>query len=227
MDLRHPAVLQYVDLGGYRALVGVAYGHWQRPDEAVPEGFTGDEDVWHTHDLPEMVERLTRNQPWYVRWITSRRAASWGGPDGRTQLAMLHVWLWSPSPDGVFANYNPALPYIRAGLPPEWARPGGVPGARAIGLLAPDACGALIGRTRRLIRADRAQREALLEVCHGTASQIAGALDRGADGDALNWIAANAWLGLLESAGAILTPEQRMALGAMREGGPLGHGHTQ
>ena len=41
-----------------------------------------------------------------------------------TRLAMVHAWIWTPNPDGVFAADNWALPYVRLGLPaPERVDP--------------------------------------------------------------------------------------------------------
>ena len=114
-------------------------------------------DEWHVHDMPELIERLTRHQSRLVRHIARRRMEALGmtGEDGRPDLAMLHVWLWSDHPDGMFANYNPALPYLRAGLPTSWAHRGDYAAARGIDLLNEGACDRAAGRTRRFLGADQ------------------------------------------------------------------------
>ena len=157
IELKRPSVLQYIQVGGRRVLVGVTYGRLQRPGDPLPDGFAGSADEWHVHDMPELIERLTRHQSRLVRHVAGRRMEALGmtGEDGRPKLAMLHVWLWSDHPDGMFANYNPTLPYLRAGLPTSWARPGDYAAARGIDLLNEGACDRAAGRTRRFLGADR------------------------------------------------------------------------
>jgi hypothetical protein len=220
VDLNHPAVLQYIRVGDRRVLVGVAYGRWQRRGDPLPEGFAGDSDRWHVHDMPRLVQQLTRHASWYVRWAAERRLQSGavGGPDGRTQLAMLHVWLWSDNPDGIFANRNPALPYLRAGLPAEWARSGGYAAARGIQLLAPDGCSEGVARMGHLIGIDRTQEEALAASCAQAARVVAAARERGFSADTLNAVAAQAWRAHARQALATLTPDQRQELAHLVDG---------
>src|SRR5688572_24670144 len=115
-DPAHPSTLQYALVNGRRVLVGVAYTVYQRPGEAVPEGFTGSGDHWHVHDVEALARELTRDRP-LLGWIVDRRAdrGKLGAGDGRTQLSMVHAWVWSENPQGVFASDNLALPYLRAG----------------------------------------------------------------------------------------------------------------
>src|SRR5687767_7172477 len=54
LDLNRPGTLQYAHIDGKRVLVGVAYNVYQREDEALPDGFAGDADVWHVHDVPRL-----------------------------------------------------------------------------------------------------------------------------------------------------------------------------
>ena len=42
-----------------------------------------------------------------------------GAAGGGARLAMLHAWIWSPNPGGMFAADNWAIPYIRLGLTPD------------------------------------------------------------------------------------------------------------
>lgn len=170
VDLLRPAVLQYVELGGYRALVGVAYARRMAEGEPLPEGFAGDADVWHEHDFTAL---------------------------GEGRIAMLHAWLWAPSPDGVFAERNPALPYIRAGLPPEWAQPDGEASARGVALLVPGACrrlGALAGRRAGAERGAR-----LRDACDDGALRVSMALAEGVWADELNAVAAEAWTAFISA----------------------------
>lgn len=220
-DLLHPAVLQYVVMGDRRVLVGVAYGRWQRPGDSLPEGFAGNSDQWHVHDIPELIRHLTRTRSWLVRRATSVGLGNgrWTGPDGRTDLAMVHVWLWSDNPEGVFANYNPALPYLRAGLPPAWARSGDYDAARGMTLLVPGGCAAITGRLSRLT-SDRADRTAAWRsTCAEAAVTLSAAQRQGIQGDELNAVAAGAWDGLMGTVVASLSAAERENLRQLRESG--------
>lgn len=207
LDLFRPAILQYVRVGGERVLVGVAYGQWRRPGEPLPDGFTGAEDQWHSHDLTALAQDLMGLRAGVVRSVArGRSGALRGGADGPGQLAMLHAWLWSYNPDGVFANRNPALPYMRAGIPEVWADPDDQAAPRAIGLLIPGACRALLHRLERMAGAGPFPASALAEPCDDAAERVRMALRAGAGGDAFNAIAASAWLNFLESAREALAP---------------------
>lgn len=64
---------------------------------------------------------VTEGRP-LLRWLTERRIAR-----GRTQwdaerpeLTMVHARVWLDNPDGVFAQDDRVIPYVRVGLPAEW-----------------------------------------------------------------------------------------------------------
>lgn len=229
VDLNRPAVLQYVVVGDRRILAGVTYGHWQRPGAPRPEGFAGTEDRWHTHNIESLVRRFTERESGLMRWVVDRSldAGRWRGPGGRTELAMVHVWLWSKNPEGIFANYNPSLPYLRAGLPHAWARAGDHAAARGIELLRPEACAGAIRRFSWAMKADSAQRRALGERCGRAAGEVASARQRGLGGDALNFAAAEAWHTLAREAMGSLTPAQLRTASTLRRAaaGREGHEH--
>jgi hypothetical protein len=228
VDLARPAVLQYIVVGERRLLVGVTYGHWQRPGAPMPEGFAGDADRWHAHDIESLVRRFTERESGLVRWVVDRSLArgQWRGSGGRTELAMLHVWLWSANPDGIFANYNPTLPYLRAGLPSAWARAGDHAAARGIELLRPESCREAVRRFSWVVKADDGQRRTLEAACGRAAGDLASARQRGLAGDSLNSAAAESWHTLARYAFGALGPEQLRAaarLGRIAAGGE-GHG---
>jgi hypothetical protein len=227
VDLNRPAVLQYIKVGDRRVLVGVAYGHWQRPGDPFPRGFAGDSDSWHLHDMPALERRLSRHAPWYIRWAVDRRIQSGkvGGPDGRTQLAMVHAWIWSDNPDGMFANDNPALPYLRNRLPPAWARPHDHAAAMGIQLLLPQACPAALARMDRVVGTDDSQRSAMSRACTAAAGEVSAARARGLAGDSLNAIAAGAWTHYAGVLLADLTPGQRGELRALKGTMKMEGGH--
>ncbi len=89
-SLDRPDHLMFAPLNGEQKLVGIAFAYRGAVGGVTPEGFDGDQDVWHDH--PQLA-----------------------GP-GQT-LTMLHVW-FVPSPDGPFAGHNPWLPYWAVGLEP-------------------------------------------------------------------------------------------------------------
>lgn len=221
VDLARPAVLQYAVVGDRRVLVGVTYGHWQVPGAPMPEGFAGPDDRWHTHDLESMVRRFAERRSGLVRWAANQSvdAGRWRGPDGRTELAMLHVWLYSKNPEGIFSNYNPSLPYLRAGLPASWARAGEHATARGIELLRPESCRNAVRRFAWVVRADRSQRETLSRRCGEAAGDIQQARTRGLAGDSLNVAAASVWRRLAQEALATLSPNQRATAGTLSESG--------
>lgn len=227
VDLLRPPVLQYVKVGERRLLVGVAYGAWQRPGATAPEGFVGSDDRWHSHDMPELVRQLTRHQPWYIRAGADAGLATgrFSGPDGRTELVMLHLWLWSPNPDGLFANYNPALPYLRAGLPPEWADAGDYAAARGMELLLPDACETMTDRMGRLLDGATAREQGWRSGCDRAATRLHLGWQQGARAEALNAISAAAWQEFTRGVAAGLSEAERSELGRLREGDMEGTAH--
>lgn len=84
-----PPVLMFAPVDGKPRLVGAAYAYLHPTRAAMPEGFDGRADHWHSHD------DLT-NVP------------------GK-HLVMTHVW-FVDAPGGPFARYNPWLPFLAAGL---------------------------------------------------------------------------------------------------------------
>lgn len=213
-DPARPSTLIYAELGGEHRLVGVAYTVYQRPGEPVPEGFAGDADRWHVHDVADLGRILLADRP-VVRWLFERRVARGriGAGDGRTALAMVHVWLID-NPDGPFANRNPALPYLRFGLPAEWAD--GEPAARGVALLRPGACAAHVDRIEQLARLERRQVKSLGRACDQAAAAVVEARVSGLPGPALNAVAADAWLGYARALEDALSPEQSRRLAAVR-----------
>jgi len=209
LDLSRPSTLQYATLGGRRVLVGVAYTVYRRPDQAVPEGFAGAADHWHTHDVAKMARAFVADRP-LLRWVVNRRIerGKLGAGDGKTLLTMVHAWVWLDNPDGLFAQQHRALPYLRAGLPAAWAQGTGVDAAQGVALLAPGACPPEVSRTDRMARLDRRQERELTAACEGASAAVRSALSRDRSAATVNAAAAEAWTGFQAAQARILTREQ-------------------
>lgn len=233
-DITEPSTLQYFDVNGTRVLTGVAYTVYRSPDQPLPEGFVGEADEWHVHNLLTTSMAVTEERP-LVRWITNRRIEK-----GRTQwsrdrpeLTMVHAWVWLENPDGVFAQDHRAIPYLRAGLPLTLAEDASAEAAYGVALLDENACDEEVRRTNFLAAASWRQRRDLTRACEAAATLVrsarASALrdeDPGGDdtatarihaGAGLNAAARTAWLGYVARRTEILTAEQAARLDVMIE----------
>jgi hypothetical protein len=116
LDLTHPPILQYAVIAGRLRLVGVAY---LQPLDSVfrLDRIPGAERGWHVHGA------------------LSTTAHS------HAPHAMVHAWIWSENPDGLFGVFHRGLPYLRLGLDPSAARLGTDPAAGyGLSLLIPETC---------------------------------------------------------------------------------------
>lgn len=214
LDLTRPATLQYALIDGKRVLVGVAYNVYQRPEEALPEGFAGSADHWHVHDMPSLARTLVNDRP-LLRRIVNRRIEQGkvGAGAGRTQLTMVHAWVWSENPDGIFAHQHRALPYLRAGLPAEWAATGDLDAAWGTSLLK-DGCQREMKRLDLLAKLSDAQEQAIKRACARAAERVRAAPRTSAA--AFNQAAGDAWRDLSALQDRLLTPEQKKEVGDRR-----------
>jgi hypothetical protein len=131
-DPAHPSVLIFAPVDGRAALVGAAYAYLHPTRAAMPEGFDGAADHWHTHDdLTDVPEK---------------------------HLVMTHLW-FVDAPGGPFARYNPSLPFLAAGLAPVEV-PADAAGARRVREVAL-ALALITAPPRALERAERAAGPAL------------------------------------------------------------------
>ncbi len=103
-DPAHPPVLTYLRTPeGYR-FTGVAFVRILLPGEDTPRWpYPG---AWHDHSGSVDEETLALNP----------HAGPHAGTD-EPRLAMLHAWVGLENPDGVFAQDNWAVPFVRLGLP--------------------------------------------------------------------------------------------------------------
>lgn len=218
LDLAMPSTLQYATIEGRLTLIGVAFTVYQHPGEDVPEGFAGSSDYWHTHDVVKLAGMLTGNRP-LLRWVIDRRIARGkvGGGNGRTQLAMVHAWVWLENPAGVFAERHLALPFLQSGLPVSWADGASENAAWGIATLQPGMCKVELDIIREIAGADREQRKELAAACEGVRLKVRQAIDHGSSAAALQQVADSAWSGFLAQRDRVLTPQQLERLAAMVE----------
>ena len=109
IEAEHPEFLTYISVSGKPKLVGLAYALPLLPGEPVPDLPAG-KNAWHDHfrsiDDETMVPHHHHT----------------GTADDEPRITMLHVWIWAPNPDGIFAADNWAIPYMRLGMtPPDQA----------------------------------------------------------------------------------------------------------
>lgn len=122
-----PPILTYVTIDGRPVLAGVAYALPLSPGETPPR--FPEAGTWHDHSASVNEESLLIAPLSHAQAHADAGAARAAAP----RLAMLHAWLWSANPDGVFAQDNWALPWLRLGVePPEPVDP---VAARALSLL--------------------------------------------------------------------------------------------
>lgn len=211
LDMARPSTLQYATVGGRKVLVGVAYTYYRRPGEPLPDGFAGAGDVWHTHDVTRLARAATAERP-LLRAIVDRRIRRGrvGAGDGRTLLTMVHAWVWSQNPDGMFAGQHRGLPYLRAGLPASHAAGASEAAAMGVSLLAPDGCTDEVRRTDRLAGLSPGQSRDLRRACDRQAEAVRASST--ASAAALNAAADGAWTAYLAERDRILRPEQRQRM---------------
>ncbi|MDQ6635264.1 MAG: hypothetical protein M3Z10_10980 [Gemmatimonadota bacterium] len=103
-DAATPSVLMYVRINGVPTLVGVAYTALLGPGASVPT-FSAAKPFWHEHNgtvVEESFPLVGHTSP--------------PGPD-EAHLAILHAWVWTDNPEGLFTTDNWSLPFVRAGVP--------------------------------------------------------------------------------------------------------------
>jgi hypothetical protein len=98
-----PSVLIYINVAGEPRLAGVAYTKLLVGQDSAPAfPFAG---AWHEHSGAVNEESLPMHH-----------VHSGGMATDSPRLSILHAWLFTPNPDGVFATDNWALPLARVGV---------------------------------------------------------------------------------------------------------------
>jgi hypothetical protein len=223
LDFRRPSNLMYTMIDGKRTLTGVTFNVRLRDGEAMPEGFAGRADRWHAHDMLRAIEAALQDRP-ILKWL----ANGWidanyrNKGDDRGRIAMIHVWLGIENPDGVFADHNRIVPYLKMGLPAAHAAGASMAAAHGIDMATPNGCKELIDGRLWIANAPARTARALHATCRTEADRIRAALrlppaelNRVAAAAAQRWNAA--WA-------SALTPTQRARIAAMTEHGSRTHG---
>lgn len=103
LDFEKPSTLTYLNIDGRWKLTGVAYTYPVKASEQAP-GLPLQDMKWHIHSGSLEKE---------AHGIHSKGLPK---EEQQTVLAMVHAWVWSDNPDGLFAADNWALAYERLGL---------------------------------------------------------------------------------------------------------------
>lgn len=98
-----PSVLTYILVDGKPRLAGVGYTKLLVKGQSLPD-FAPARGHWHEHN-GSIVEESFRGHD------------ESPAVDGAPRLAILHAWIWTPNPDGLFVTDNWTLPFARLGLP--------------------------------------------------------------------------------------------------------------
>lgn len=157
LSVEHPAILSYLRIDGEPVLTGVAYARPVGAGEAPPDFILP--GLWHFHTGSIDEETLILNPE-----------AMHHSPEDQPRLAMFHAWIWTENPDGLFAQDNWALPFLRLGLPlPPRTPP---QAGKALFLLSDGVAyyARLIDIAGEPDEADRAQVKAVLERYHAQAA---------------------------------------------------------
>lgn len=201
IDAGQPEVLTYADVGGTPRLLGVAYAVPLLAGEQPPAHPVG-RDAWHDHSrtLDDETVLPMHHMP--------------GAGEG-ARVAMLHAWIWSPNPAGMFAADNWAIPYIRLGLTPDLTHAGAV--AKALSLASGGR--AYVERAIHAAARPRDDERRRVTVALDRAEALATAAVRGIRGPDVDAPAAatlaSAWAGLWLAVDAALGADARHRLSTL------------
>lgn len=223
IDFAQPSNLMYTEIGDRRVLTGVAYTVRLGPGEPVPVGFDGPNDKWHVHDFERAIAAALQDRP-ILRWLANgwidRNYRDKG--DNRGRVAMVHAWVTLPNPDGVFADYNRTLPYLKLGLPVAFAEGASVEAAKGLHLATATGCKDGIDGALWIGNAGGKAAKRIRAACAAAAAHVREGLASG-DKDRINAMGEHGWMMFDAAWNRELTPTQRARIAAMNEHGE-GHG---
>jgi hypothetical protein len=218
IDFSRPSNLMYTDIGGKKVLTGVAFIVRLADGEPVPEGFAGTADHWHVHDFLRAVDAALVDRPvlkWVANWWLDANFRNKG--DNRGRLAMAHAWVTLPNPDGVFADQNRTIPYLKLGLPIVYADGASLAAAQGLNLATSNGCRELIDGRLWIANVQGRTADHLRQRCAAEADIVRGAIT--APPARLNAVAEAAWRRFDTEFAASLTPDQRARVAALAEHG--------
>jgi len=227
LDFARPSNLMYTEIGGRMVLTGVSFNVRLAPGERLPEGFAGRADEWHVHDFEKAIAAATETRP-MLRWL----AQGWidanyrNKGDDRGRVAMVHAWVTLPNPDGVFADYNRTLPYMKLGLPVAWSEGASKDAARGLHLATAKGCADVLDGAIWIADTGRAKAKQLRAACAEAAAHVRQGLAAGTKQQA-NTVAEHGWAMFTQARDRILTAAQKARIAALTEHGPdaSAHGH--
>jgi len=175
LDPARPPVLEYADIGGRPALVGVAYAALVT-DTAMPGGLPVPPEAWHTHAGKVDEES-------FILAHAGVHAAHQHlfGP----RVAVVHAWIWLDNPAGLFETDNWALPFARLGL----VAPTGISAdaGRGLSLAVGGGGGRSFGTLIRISgRPDSAEQARLAVILDSAGAALAARVRSGASGAAVS-----------------------------------------
>jgi hypothetical protein len=218
LDFTRPSNLMYTNIGGKQVLTGVTFNVRLADGEAVPEGFAGKADRWHVHDMLRAIEAALKDRP-FLRWL----ANSWidatyrDKGDDRGRLAMVHVWLGVENPDGIFADHNRVVPYLKLGLPASHADGASMAAAHGLALATDTGCADTVDGKIWIANVPNKTAKALRSACRAEAAIVQQELR--SSPARLNAAAEAAWRRFDAKWQAALTPEQHHRIAQMTEHG--------
>ena len=219
LDFARPTNLMYTTIGGKRVLTGVAFTVRVGQGEAVPEGFAGSADHWHVHDFEKAIGAALRDRP-VLRWLANEwlDAHYRSKGDNRGRIAMVHAWVTLPNPDGIFADHNRTIPYLKLGLPAAFADGASEDAARGLNLATEGGCKAAMDGRLWIANVPAKVSKALHAQCAAGAYRVRAAIVRGSP-LAINSAGEAAWRAFGATWDGALTPEQHARIATMGEHG--------
>jgi hypothetical protein len=222
IDFRRPSNLMYTNIGGRRVLTGVTFNVRIAPGQPGPEGFAGASDVWHVHDVEHALGAALKDRP-VLRWM----AQNWLlGPmhakgDHHTRLAMIHVWVALPNPDGVFADQNRLIPYLKLRLPAAFANRASLEAAKGLHLATPQGCADSVDGGAWIANVPGRTKRELYRACAAAAAHVREGL-ASADPRHVNAMGEHGWHMFDSAWQRLLTAEQKARIAAITEHGEHG-----
>jgi hypothetical protein len=138
---------------------------------------------------------------------------------------MVHAWVTLPNPDGVFADHIRTLPYLKLGLPVNWASGASKNAARGLHLATPKGCADTLDGAIWIADTGRAKAKALRQACAEAAAHVREGLKSG-EPRQVNAMAEHGWAMFAQARDRILTPEQKARIAALTEHGAEDPAHA-